>query len=469
MEVINPARSLSHHPLFQVMLAFQNDAQVSLELPGLRTAFAEVPVASAKFDLSFALAEERAADGTPSGINGVLEYAGDLFEEATAATLAERLVRLLDRGRGGAHPRHRQLSTFSRRPSAAPSSQSGTTPRAPIPNATIPELFAQQAARTPDAVALVCEDQTLSYRTLDERANQLAHHLRSLGVGPETIVGLCVERSFDMVIALLGILKAGAAYLPLDPDYPKDRLAFMLADAGARLLVTQSALRDTAARPHTPASSTSTPTAPQSRASPPPPHTGRIDPRTTAYVIYTSGSSGQPKGVAVTHGGLANHMLWMREQYPTDQSDIVLSRTAISFDAAEWEIWLPLATGAALSIAPTAVTRDPGQLARYIERQSITIAQFVPSLLEPMLAAVPSDALHRLKRVFAGGEALSGSLARDAVTTLQRTAGQSLRADRDHDPDHVVAGHRRRRSARTTAAVHSDRSTDLEHAGLCPG
>ncbi len=111
-------------------------------------------------------------------------------------------------------------------------------------------------------------------------------------------------------------------------------------------------------------------------------------------------------------------MLWMREQYPTDQSDIVLSRTAISFDAAEWEIWLPLATGAALSIAPTAVMRDPGQLARYIERQSITIAQFVPSLLEPMLAAVPSDALHRLKRVFAGGEALSGSLARDAVTTL---------------------------------------------------
>ena len=160
VEVINPARSLSHHPLFQVMLAFQNDAQVSLELPGLRTAFAEVPVASAKFDLSFALAEERAADGTPSGINGVLEYAGDLFEEATAATLAERLARLLDRGRGGAHPRHRQPRHSLAEPSAAPSSQSGTTPRAPIPNATIPELFAQQAARTPDAVALVCEDQT---------------------------------------------------------------------------------------------------------------------------------------------------------------------------------------------------------------------------------------------------------------------------------------------------------------------
>ncbi len=281
-------------------------------------------------------------------------------------------------------------------------------------------------------------------------------------------MALCVERSFDMVIALIGILKAGAAYLPLDPDYPTERLAFMLRDAGAPLLVTQTALltrlpahtarivdldADTAAIARHPT------TAPP----------GRIDPHSTAYVIYTSGSSGQPKGVAVTHRGLANHMLWMRQEYPANESDVVLARTAISFDAAGWEIWLPLVTGAAVCIAPTAVTRDPGQLASYIERQGITVAQFVPSLLETVLAAAPPDALRRLKRVFAGGEALSRNISARCRHQLAHTAGQSLRTDRDHDPDHVVANYRRRRSARTTAAVHSDRSSDLEHAGVRAG
>ena len=281
-------------------------------------------------------------------------------------------------------------------------------------------------------------------------------------------MALCVERSPEMVIALIGILKAGAAYLPLDPDYPTDRLAFMLADAGAPLLVTQSALRH-----RLPAHNARTVDLDADRAAiarqPTTAPSIRIDPHTTAYVIYTSGSSGQPKGVAVTHRGLANHMLWMRQEYPASASDVVLARTAISFDAAAWEIWLPLVTGATVCIAPTAVTRDPGQLARYIERQSITVAQFVPSLLEPVLAAVPPDALRRLKRVFAGGEALSHNMARHAVTTLRRTAGQSLRADRDHDPDHVVANDRRRCSARTTAAVHSDRPSDLEHASVRAG
>ncbi len=219
VEVLNPARSLSHHPLFQVMLAFQNDARVSLELPGLRTSFEEVPVASAKFDLSFALAEERAPDGAPAGIAGVLEYAADLFDEATAAMLAGRLTRLLTAAVNDPTRAIGSLDILSPAERRTILTDWNDTAR-PIPTATIPALFARQAARTPDAVALTCEDESLSYRELDARANQLAHHLRSLGAGPETIVALCVERSFDMVIALLGILKAGAAYLPLDPEYP---------------------------------------------------------------------------------------------------------------------------------------------------------------------------------------------------------------------------------------------------------
>ena len=280
-----------------------------------------------------------------------LDYRADLFARAAVDAMAQRLVRLLDAvAQEPARPIGTLdiLSPAERRTILTDWNDTARD----VPDATLPELFARQAQRTPDAIALVYEDQTLTYRELDARANQLAHHLRSLGAGPETIVGVCVERSFDMVIALLAILKAGAAYLPLDPDYPAERLAYMLQDAGAPLLVTQSALRtrlpahtarivdldaDRAAIARQPAS------APQHR----------IDPRTTAYVIYTSGSTGQPKGVAVTHAGLANHMRWMRHDYPTDHSDVVLARTAISFDAAEWEIWLPLVTGAALCIAPT--------------------------------------------------------------------------------------------------------------------
>ena len=208
------------------------------------------------------------------------------------------------------------------------------------------------------------DDATLSYRELDTRSNQLAHHLRTLGAGPETIVGLCVERSFDMVIALIGILKAGAAYLPLDPDYPQQRLRFMLDDAAAPILITHGALRSRLPEHHArivDLDADRAIIAPQP-ATPPP---GRIDPGTAAYVIYTSGSTGQPKAVTVTHGGLANHCSGWRSTI-RQADDIVLGRTAISFDAAAWEIWLPLVTGAALCIAPTETARDPGKLAALI-------------------------------------------------------------------------------------------------------
>ena len=203
------------------------------------------PVASgsAKLTSGFGFSEQRAADGSPAGIGGVIEYAADLFDRPTVEALGERLIRLLeaavadpDRAIGSldilsADERHTILHSWN------------DTAR-PIAPATVPELFAAQAARTPDAVAVVFGEHTLSYGELDARANQLAHHLQSLGVGPEVIVGLCVERSLEMLVGLLGILKAGGAYLPLDPDYPAERLAFMLEDAGAAVLATQSRLFD---------------------------------------------------------------------------------------------------------------------------------------------------------------------------------------------------------------------------------
>ena len=211
-----------------------------------------------------------------------------------------------------------------------------------IPHTTIPELFAQQAARTPDAVALVFDDATLSYRELDTRSNQLAHHLRTLGAGPETIVGLCVERSFDMVIALIGILKAGAAYLPLDPDYPQQRLRFMLDDAAAPILITHGALRSRLPEHHArivDLDADRAIIAPQP-ATPPP---GRIDPGTAAYVIYTSGSTGQPKAVTVTHGGIAESgadSTSPASEWACRHASSV--RTASASTPRLWEIWLPL-------------------------------------------------------------------------------------------------------------------------------
>ena len=241
VEVLNPSRSLSRHPLFQVMLAFQNNAAVELGLAGVAGRYEAVATSTSKFDLALSLGELRGADGVPGGIAGTLEYATDLFERASVAALASRLVRVLEAAVASpdaaigslellaADERHRIVEEWN------------ATSRA-VPAGSLPELFAAQAAATPDAIAAVYQDRELSYAALDAHANRLAHHLRSQGVGAETVVGLLVDRSLEMVIGLLGILKAGAAYLPLDPSYPAERLSFMLSDAGCSVLVTQQAL-----------------------------------------------------------------------------------------------------------------------------------------------------------------------------------------------------------------------------------
>ena len=242
VEVLNPARSLSRHPLFQVMLVLQNNAPASFELPGLASAFEPVNNASARFDLSLSLGEQLARDGTPMGIHGMLEYATDLFDHASVAALGGRLIRLLEGAVAAPERAIGSLDILSAQERHTILRDWNDTARALSP-ATLPDLFAAQVARSPDAVAVVFEDERVSYGELDARANRLAHHLRALGVRPETVVGLCVERSVAMLVGLLGILKAGGAYLPLDPDYPAERLAFMLDDAGAALLLTQAALR----------------------------------------------------------------------------------------------------------------------------------------------------------------------------------------------------------------------------------
>ena len=333
VEVLNPARSLARHPLFQVMLALQNAGSVELDLAGLAAQPEPVATASAKFDLSVSLGEQRGADGAPAGITGVVEYATDLFDRTSIEALTQRFVRFLEvvvarpeRAIGNldilaADERDRILHRWNETTSV-------------VAPGTLPALFAAQAAKTPSATAVVFGDERLSYGALEARANRLAHHLRGLGVGPEVVVGLCVERSPEMVVGLIGILKAGGAYLPLDPAYPADRLAFMLADAGAPVLVTQAALLDRL--PAHEARVVCLDADVDAIAQHPPTASPlNLDPHHPAYVIYTSGSTGQPKGVAVAHGALANFLLAMQD---ADRAHAGYDRrwrlTTIGFDIA---------------------------------------------------------------------------------------------------------------------------------------
>ena len=240
-----------------------------------------------------------------------------------------------------------------------------------LPPANLPELFAAQAERTPDAVAVVGEDQTLSYGELEVRANRLAHHLRGLGVGPEVVVGLCVERSAAMVVGLLGILKAGGAYLPLDPSYPAERLGFMLADAGAPVLVTTDALAD--ALPTDGArlvrlDADADAIARHPAAAPP----LALDPHHPAYVIYTSGSTGQPKGVVVSHGSLANKVVTLGADFGAGPGLRAALLSSSAFDPAIEQAALPLAHGGAVIVISDTMRETPRAFWAALAQHNVT-------------------------------------------------------------------------------------------------
>ncbi len=282
------------------------------------------------------------------------------------------------------------------------------------------ELIAAQAARTPDRVALVFEDRLLSYAGLNARANQLARHLRALGVGPETPVGICVERSLDLVVGLLGILKAGGAYVPIDPEYPPERQAFMLADAQVPVLLTNKEIGDRrleiAGRAQSPISNLQSQMVyldadwPQIAAHEPTDPDWPLDAQNLAYIIYTSGSTGQPKGAMNTHSGIVNRLLWMQSAYHLTEDDRVLQKTPMSFDVSVWEFFWPLITGAQLVLAQPGGHRDSRYLARLIARQQITTLHFVPSMLHVFLEHPDLDLCRGVRRVICSGEALPFAL-----------------------------------------------------------
>jgi amino acid adenylation domain-containing protein len=415
-------RSLSHSPVFQVLLSMQGLPR-PFSLGGVRATPMLEATGAAKFDLSLWLQEDE------TGVHGMLEYASDLFDPATVDRLARHLRTLL--AGVAAHPERRiselpLLAADERRQLDA----WGQGPRRAAAGRTLSALFAEQAARTPDAVALVAGAERLTYAELDRRAGALAHRLRALGVGPESRVGICLERSAEMVVAVLAVHRAGGAYVPLDPGFPRERLAYMLADSGAAVLLTQASLRDVLPEfagevveiPLPPAPSpargegehdngTAREALPHSWgrvASPSEPGGGPL-PANPAYVIYTSGSTGRPKGVVVPHAGVASFLDSMRSEPGFGAEDVLVSVTTLSFDISVLELFLPLTTGARLVLASRETAADPAALARLIEQSGATAMQATPATWR-MLVQSGWQGAAGLKAL-CGGEALPWELA----------------------------------------------------------
>ncbi|MBW4644832.1 MAG: amino acid adenylation domain-containing protein [Goleter apudmare HA4340-LM2] len=276
------------------------------------------------------------------------------------------------------------------------------------------ELFSQQVEKTPNAIALKFNQQQLTYRELDNRANQLAQYLQSLGVQPETLVGICVERSLEMVVGLLGTLKAGGAYVPIDPGYPPERIAYMLADSQVSVLLTHSHL--VATLPTQPKHTICLDNIPPVHHSYSP---SRVQPENLAYVIYTSGSTGKPKGAMNTHRGICNRLLWMQDVYQLTPTDRVLQKTPFSFDVSVWEFFWTLITGACLVVAESGGHRDSNYLVDTIAKENITTLHFVPSMLQIFLETPGLSRCETLKRVICSGEALPIDLQRRFFERLQ--------------------------------------------------
>jgi amino acid adenylation domain-containing protein/non-ribosomal peptide synthase protein (TIGR01720 family) len=272
------------------------------------------------------------------------------------------------------------------------------------------EVIERQAERTPDRTALTLEGECLTYRELNARANRLANYLRRSGVEPGTLVGICLERSFEMVVSLLAVLKAGASYVPLDPEYPPGRLTFMLENSQARVLLTHSGLAEKCAAAEAAVVCVDSCREAVAREGSDNPHV-RPDDEALAYVLYTSGSTGRPKGAMITRGALNNHMAWMCGAYPLHEGDTVVQKTAFSFDASVWEFYAPLMQGARLLMAAPGGQRDISYLCRLISDERVTVLQVVPTVLQLMLDSRGMEGCRALRRVYCGGEALTVALA----------------------------------------------------------
>ncbi|WP_193076029.1 non-ribosomal peptide synthetase [Pseudomonas sp. FME51] len=414
VEALQPERSLSHSPLFQVMYNHQSQVRgASRQLPGLQVAGLVREETTTKFDLSLDTVEHE------QGIDASLSYATALFDQSTIERLAGHWINLLHGIVKSPQKRIDELPLLSEEAQQQIIYDWNRTETSHPSDQRIHQLIEIQAERTPTATAVVFGNEELTYQALNQRSNQLAYKLRELGVGPDVLVGVAMERSLGMVTSLLAILKAGGAYVPLDPEYPQGRLAHMMEDSGIKLLLTQSHLLNLLPVPDNiqvlSLDAVKEWLNDYNKANP----SNFTQPDNLAYVIYTSGSTGLPKGVAVRQRSLLNHMCWMQERFEVQASDRVLQKTAFSFDAAVWEFWLPLLSGAQLHMASPSLMADLSGVWNEVERLKITILQLAPSVLQALLPYASSQCMASLRLLCCGGEALSERLVREVSSSWE--------------------------------------------------
>jgi amino acid adenylation domain-containing protein len=413
VERLQPKRDPSYSPLFQVSFVLQQaqsaggvshtwvpgDTQTRMQWGGLEVQWYDLPQQLGQFDLELEMLEARGA------FHGIFKYSTDLFDAATIGRMAGHFQALLQAVVDEPDQCIDNLSILTPAERTQILQTWNQTEVGYPDDVCLHELVEMQVERTPDAIALEFEDQHLTYRELNGRANRLAHYLISRGVGPDVMVGICAERSVEMVVGLLGIQKAGGAYVPLDPSYPRERLAFMIDDAQVPVLLTQQ--KWLAEFPETTAELLSLDDnwariATHSSAKP----ALEVGPKNLAYVIYTSGSTGKPKGAMNSHRAICNRLLWMQDAYRLTPSDRVLQKTPFSFDVSVWEFFWPLLSGARMVLAKPGGHKDGAYLVDLIMRRKITTLHFVPPMLEAFLNQEGIERCSSLRRVICSGEAL---------------------------------------------------------------
>jgi amino acid adenylation domain-containing protein/non-ribosomal peptide synthase protein (TIGR01720 family) len=403
VEELQPERDLSHQPLFQVMYELEGGGdEQGWQIGDIQVEFEGVESEVAKFDLT--LRVKQGQEGWELGI----EYQKDLYDPATIERMLEHLERVLQGMASDVRQQVRKLELLSGAEQNQLLEQWNETGCEYADDICVQQLFEAQAAEQPEAVALVCEGEQVSYADLNQRSNQLAHYLRELGVGPEVVVGLCMDRSVEMVVGLLGILKAGGAYLPLDPTYPQQRLSFMLDDAAPSILLTRQSL--IAALPVSAArviclDGDQHLFFDQSKENP----DSNISPLNLAYLIYTSGSTGNPKGVQIQHRALINFLDSMRREPGLKASDYLLAVTSLSFDIAALEIFLPLTSGAQVEVVSRELAVQGELLRERLIANRATVMQATPATWR-LLVGAGLEGLEGVQR-WCGGEALNRELA----------------------------------------------------------
>jgi amino acid adenylation domain-containing protein len=428
VEALQPERNARHSPLFQVMFNHLREAHDALaQLPGLRLRSYTAARQAPPFELMLDTTEH--ADGR---LGAAFHYLADLFEATRIERFARHFAEVLDALAHRPDARLRELAL----PDAAEHAQLARWSQGePLASRDADEAARQawpihrqiewQARERPGAVALQLGDTRLDYAELNRRANRLAHHLPGLGVRPDGRVGLLMARSIEMVVGLLAVLKAGAAYVPLDPDHPAERLAYMAQDSGIALLLTHEATREAAAAlpcgvPRLAIDALDPQGDPE--ADPESDPEVPLHPEHLAYVIYTSGSTGRPKGAANRHGALANRLAWMQAAYGLTPADVVLQKTPFGFDVSVWEFFWPLSQGARLVLAPPGAHRDPAHLVALLQRHAVTTLHFVPSMLSAFLTHPAASACGSVQRILCSGEALPADLQREVFARLPKAA-----------------------------------------------